>query len=66
MGQVGRPRHNKIHVGITSRCYRQPNERVSVIPSINVHKEGERIPVSSNVVKIKATKKVSKGVSNVD
>lgn len=66
MGQVGRPRRSKVHVGITSRCYRPPNERISVIPSINVHKEGDRIPVSSNIVKIKSTNKVSKGASNAD
>ena len=66
MGQVGRPRHSKVHVGITSRCYRQPTERVSVIPSVNPHREGERIPVSNNVVKIKSTNKVSKGASNAD
>lgn len=57
---VGRPRHNKVHVGITSRCYRPPIEKVSVIPSVNVHKVGDRIPISSNVVKIKSTNNVSK------
>lgn len=57
---VGRPRKHYSHVGVTSKCFRPPVERVSVIPSCNVKKEGDRILVSKNVVKIKATNNVSK------